>query len=134
MIKATIYTFGYGNRSNYDDLRSALLENEISTLVDVRKNPRGWSAIWGAKKLASFCDSLGIEYLSKKDLGNDSGNSTWEPPDRALAEAALVDVSKLAERRNILLMCAEKDWNRCHRAEVSERVKTMVGAGVVHLS
>lgn len=128
-----ILTFGYGNRTSYAELQSALKGHTVSYLIDVRKKPRGWSAIWGYQKLQDFCESIGITYISKRELGNDSGNSQWIPPDYEQAETALEDVSRIAEAHNILLLCAEKDWKRCHRTNISERLQSKTGNQVVHV-
>ena len=128
-----ILTFGYGNRTNYDDLRLAFNKYDVSFLIDVRKKPRGWSAIWNASKLSDFCESVGVSYLSKTALGNDSGTHNWTPPDLQAAKIELDNVSELSTHHNILLLCAEKKWQRCHRVEVSEHIKNKTGNEVLHL-
>ncbi|MEL6165428.1 MAG: hypothetical protein AAFR37_17305 [Cyanobacteria bacterium J06628_3] len=32
-----------------------------------------------------------------------------------------------------MLMCAEKDWNRCHRTEVANELKKLVDSSIQHL-
>ncbi|MEM6519625.1 MAG: DUF488 domain-containing protein [Cyanobacteria bacterium P01_C01_bin.70] len=128
-----ICTFGYGNRTSYSDLEAAISEYDIHLVVDVRKKPRGWSPLWSNFGLSKFCDSIGIEYLSKTALGNNSGNSKWLPPNPDEAESALNDVSIVSMNYSVLLLCAEKDWRRCHRAAVAERIADKTGNPVVHL-
>lgn len=134
MSENKIFTFGYGNRTNYDDLLAALEEHNISMLIDIRVKPKGWSAIWSAPKLSDFCESVGITYSSKKALGNTSGNSNWVPPSDEDAAIALSEVCDLSSEHNILLMCAEKDYKRCHRTAVSLHIQEQTGREVLHLS
>jgi uncharacterized protein (DUF488 family) len=133
MSKTQILTFGYGNRTNYEELQSYIEKYNVAFLIDVRKKPRGWSTIWSAPKLSDFCESIKISYISKISLGNESGRSDWIPPDLKEAEKALREISKLAKQYNVLLMCAEKDWRKCHRTEVSERLKDKTKGQVLHL-
>ncbi|WP_448574242.1 DUF488 family protein [Trichothermofontia sp.] len=133
MSKKLILTFGYGNRTSYEELRLALDKYKVSFVIDVRKKPRGWSAIWSAQKLSDFCNSVGVKYLSKTALGNESGCSHWVPPDEKEAEIALNDISSLSKDYNVLLLCAEKDWVKCHRVEVSEKILKKTGNKVVHI-
>lgn len=130
--KCVIVTFGYGNRSNYDDIKEVIHRYQVSYVIDVRKKPRGWSALWSSQQLNKLCESLNIHYLSKTALGNESGNKSWEPPDPQSAEEALTEVSKLLPANNILLLCAEKDPMRCHRVEVSQRIQSLSGAKLIH--
>jgi uncharacterized protein (DUF488 family) len=134
MNKNLILTFGYGNRTNYIDLEDAISQHKVSILIDVRKKPRGWSAKWSAKSLSAFCESIGIDYLPQTALGNDSGKSNWIPPDKDKAEAALSEVSNISKQKNVLLLCAEKDWKRCHRVDVSEEIRSRTGNKVLHIS
>lgn len=133
MNEKIILTFGYGNRTNYSDLSSVIEDYNVSFVVDIRKKPRGWSAIWNSSSLDNFCNSIGIQYISKVDLGNESGKSNWIPKDSGKAEVALEDISRLSEEHNILLLCAEKDWKRCHRTAVSVRLQDKTGHEILHI-
>lgn len=64
-----IYTFGYGNRPNYDTLLQYLTEYDIKHLADIRLNPKGWSRIWWADKLRDFCSKNDVLSAYSSDIG-----------------------------------------------------------------
>ena len=129
-----IYTFGYGNRSNYNDLQKYFADYNINCLVDVRLKPYGWSKIWCAEYLDYFCKQQKVDYLSLKALGNTSGNVQWMPPDIVQAKEAIFAVKEKLEQGSVVLMCSEKDYRRCHRTAVADSVVELVSCPVVHLS
>lgn len=130
----TIFTFGYGNRTSHNQLIKYFQSREIKYLIDVRFTPYGWSSLWHCTELEKVCKNNGVQYISKKDLGNTSGKPEWVPPDKKRASIALQDVAKLCKDYNIILMCSELDVKRCHRKEIAERLERMVDEIVIHLS
>lgn len=130
----TIYTFGYGNRPNYDVLQKYLAEYQIRYLIDVRLKPVGWSKIWHSVNLNSFCNSLGVKYVSEPSLGNISGKPVWIPPDTTLAACSILLVQEFLRQNSVVLMCAELSHKRCHRTDVANEIATLTGSPVVHLS
>jgi hypothetical protein len=101
--------------------------------VDVRERPRAWSRKWYGEKIQEFCNSNNVQYLSKTALGNTSGKANWIPPNQEEAEAALLEVTELAQMGNILLLCAEMDSRRCHRVDVANRLGELLSTTVKHL-
>ncbi len=130
----TIFTFGYGNRTSHNQLIKYFQSREIKYLIDVRFTPYGWSSLWHCTELEKVCKNNGVQYISKKDLGNTSGNKKWVPPDGKRASVALMSVAEIAAHENLILMCSELDFNKCHRKEIAENLSTMTGEIVVHLS
>jgi uncharacterized protein (DUF488 family) len=128
-----IFTFGYGNRKNYDVFLDYLRSFEVICVVDVRICPRAWSRRWYSEQLQSFCREQNIKYISKTALGNTSGKENWIPPNQEEAEAALIEIAKLAEMGNILLLCAEMNPHRCHRIDVANRLGKLLSTPVKHL-
>ena len=128
-----ILTFGYGNRKNRDDFLHYLQNHLVKYVIDVRLHPRAWSRQWYGDKLEEFCRENNIKYISKPPLGNTSGKANWIPPDKDKAEAALQEIAELAEDGTVLLLCAEMDYDRCHRLEVAHRLRQLVEAEIVHL-
>ncbi len=128
-----ILTFGYGNRKDYKEFVDYLEKYNVSFVVDVRFRPRAWSRKWYGDQVEKLCVSKNIKYISKPALGNTSGNAKWEPPDKKEAQKSLQEVAKLAVNGNILLMCAEKDWRRCHRTEVAEKLEELIQISIQHL-
>lgn len=129
----TIVTFGYGNRKNYDVFLDYIDEFDVSYVIDVRLSPRAWSRKWYRDSLEKLCSSRDISYLSRVSLGNLSGCSDWIPPKVEEAEKTLSEVAKILESENVLLLCAEMDFSRCHRTEVASKLQALTGALVKHL-
>jgi uncharacterized protein (DUF488 family) len=128
-----IFTFGYGNRKNYDLFLAYLQNYNIKYVIDVRKNPRAWTRRWYGDKIEEFCCSKNIEYISKIDLGNTSGTQKWIPPHQKKAKAALRDVAEITQQGTVLLLCAEMNPDKCHRVEVAEQLSKLVALPVKHL-
>ena len=128
-----ILTFGYGNRKDYQEFIEYLEQYKVSCVIDVRIRPRAWSRKWYGDGVEKLCLSKGIRYISKSALGNTSGNAKWEPPDKQEAQKSLQEVAKIAFDGTVLLMCAEKDWQRCHRTEVANELEKLVHFPVQHL-
>ncbi|MEL6458407.1 MAG: DUF488 domain-containing protein [Cyanobacteria bacterium J06636_27] len=131
--KNYILTFGYGNRKDYQQLIEYFEQYKVLFLIDVRIRPRAWSRKWYGDAVEKLCISKGIKYISKSALGNTSGNEKWLPPSKIEAEKSLEEVAKCACHGTVLLMCAEKDWNRCHRTEVANELKKLVDSSIQHL-
>lgn len=132
--KNFIFTFGYGNRKDYDALIHYIREFDITHVIDVRLKPQAWSRKWYADSIANLCDCQNIHYISRPSLGNTSGCSDWIPPEPMDAKETLLELSELLENENILLLCAELDCNRCHRTEVASRLQDLTKASVTHLT
>lgn len=128
-----IFTFGYGNRKNYDLLSSYIEKNKVEYLIDVRINPRAWTRKWYGQQIADFCDSKGVIYINEQSLGNTSGKSNWISPNPDKANRALADVAEIAKEKNVLLLCAEMDFNRCHRTEVAKKLGELTNTPIEHL-
>lgn len=130
----TIFTFGYGNRTNHRQLIKYFNEYKIEYLIDVRLKPYGWSALWHCNQLDTMCQQNGVQYISRKELGNTSGKPEWIPEDRRRASKALNDVAELCEESNIILMCSELDVRKCHRKAVAEKLEIITGKPILHLA
>ncbi|MEO0770658.1 MAG: DUF488 domain-containing protein [Cyanobacteria bacterium J06649_4] len=129
----TVFTFGYGNRKNYDVFLDYIDKFDVSCVIDVRLSPRAWSRKWYGDALEKFCVSKHIRYSSKKALGNLSGCRDWIPPEVVEAEKALSEVAEILKLGNVLLLCSEMDYSRCHRAEVASKLQALTGSSVKHL-
>lgn len=128
-----ILTFGYGNRSTYDEFLSYLKDFKVICVVDVRLNPRAWSRKWYGEIIETVCCTKNIKYISKVSLGNTSGNSTWVPPNYQEASVALQEISEIAKIGTILLLCAEKNSCRCHRVDIAQQLQKLVDRKIKHL-
>lgn len=128
-----ILTFGYGNRKNYNLLSSYIEDYNIKYLFDVRNKTKAWSRLWYGQEIANFCHKKGIKYANESSLGNTSGKSNWISPAPEKAEEALINIAKIASNENVLLLCAEMDFKRCHRCEVAERLNELANTSIRHL-
>lgn len=143
-----IWTIGHSTRS-IDDFIAALQANEIKLVADVRLLP-------GSKRYPQFnkealnnsLGKRGIRYEHFPVLGGrrkpkpDSHNTAWrneafrgyadhmETPEFHEGIARLLKLAD--ETGRISLMCAEAVWWRCHRALVSDYLKSR-GMEVIHI-
>jgi hypothetical protein len=134
-MEQKIFTFGYGNRTSYDDLSKFIDENSIVRVIDVRLRPTAWTRRWHGVEIEKFCQSQDVSYDRETALGNTSGKRDWLPPDEVAAKEAIEKVAELirSDSGSILLLCAELDSKRCHRSEVASRLNKVVGLSVEHL-
>jgi len=128
-----ILTFGYGNRSSYDDFFSYLEEFQVVCVIDVRLKPHAWSRKWYGKQIKQACDAKNITYVSRPSLGNISGESNWIPPNHEEAHETLLEISNIAKTGTILLLCAELDSSHCHRTDVAHKLQKLVSNPIEHL-
>lgn len=128
-----ILTFGYGNRLNYDALLTYIKQFNVDLLIDVREKPRAWSRKWYGRQIEEFCHEQGIKYLSETTLGNISGTNHWISPNPERASQVLQDIAQIASSKTVLLLCAEMDHHKCHRVEVAEKLKQIIGQPIKHL-
>jgi uncharacterized protein (DUF488 family) len=143
----TIWTIGHSTRSP-EEFVEALLSFQIKMLADVRRYP-------GSKKyphfnagfLKSMLQESGIDYLPLVALGGrrkpkpDSTNTVWRSEafrgyadyaETAAFETALADLTAVAAQMRTAYMCAEALWWRCHRAIISDQLKSN-GWTVMHI-
>ncbi len=128
-----ILTFGYGNRKDYDAFLKYIDEFKVAYVVDVRLSPRAWTRKWYGDAIEKICISNNIKYLAKATLGNTSGRSNWIPPEQAAADETLSELADILNTGNVLLLCAELDYLRCHRVEVATKLQALTNASVKHL-
>ena len=145
--KNTIWTFGHSTRSP-EEFVSALKSFKIDVLVDVRRYP-------GSKKyphfnveaLQAYLPEAGIEYMPLTELGGrrkpkpDSTNTVWKSESfRGYADyaettefkEALGRLEEISTIKRVAYMCSEAVWWRCHRAIISDKLKS-AGWKVMHI-
>jgi len=128
-----ILTFGYGNRSSYDDFFSYLDKFKVVCVIDVRLKPHAWSRKWYGEQIKQACNAKNIKYVSRPSLGNTSGESNWIPPNDQEAHETLLEISKIAKTGTILLLCAELNSSHCHRSHVAHELQKLVSTPIEHL-
>jgi len=115
-LGTTLMTIGYGGKKP-EDFFSELEEMSPDYIVDIRENPT--RAYLGCYTKAHFEKRL-EHYIWIKELGN---RTRTLPPKLINEETGMARLEELCEGNNrIVLLCAEKDENRCHRSYVKERI------------
>ena len=111
-----IVTIGYGGKKP-TDFFAELEALQPAIIVDVRENP--FRAFLGVYTKPQLEKRLGDGYLWVKELGN----TTRElPPNLIDEEEGLKILHGLAEKhQRIVLLCAEKLEEGCHRSYVKQR-------------
>ncbi|MGZ5307903.1 MAG: DUF488 domain-containing protein [Solirubrobacterales bacterium] len=146
--KREILTVGH---SNHDERRflELLGAGGVEAIADVRAQPHSRrNPHFNADGLAASLKAAGVSYTGFGDqLGGrrepveGSPNDAWEDPAfRGYADhmesgefaAGLEMLSQLAASRRTAVMCAEGDWQRCHRRLISDAL-TARGWRVLHL-
>ena len=111
-----IETIGYGGKRP-DDFFKELDEMKSDVVVDVRENP--YNAFLGVYTLPQLEKRLGERYTWIKELGN---KNRQLPPTLVDEEAGLRKLQAIVEKHErIVLLCAEKLEENCHRGYVKKR-------------
>lgn len=133
---STIVSVGYEGRTA-EGLVGALVEAQVSVLVDVRENAISRKAGLSKKGLASRCETHGITYVHERTLGNPrhnrdsfrSGDSesvrVFEEHLKDQGAEALGRVRELLRDQTVGLLCFEADPCSCHRSIVAEHLATL---------
>lgn len=119
----TIYTLGYAAPGAAQQLE-ALMADPQMLLLDVRLVPRSrWWPQWSKPQLRA---RWGKRYSHEKQLGNVNYRDQSKPvvfagryPERAIAGA----VSLLLQGYSLLLLCACKDEETCHRTLIAQMIQ-----------
>jgi uncharacterized protein (DUF488 family) len=129
----SMFTIGYEGIT-IDKYLNKLIQNNIHTLVDVRKNPISQKYGFSKNQLKRYVESIGIDYLHLPDLGVPSSMRKNLDSDQAYNDlfaqyrsqilpehtdslGELKDL--LVERKRIALTCFEALHTHCHRSEIT---------------
>ncbi|MCR4369445.1 MAG: DUF488 family protein [archaeon] len=136
-----IYSIGYEGKST-DAFINCLVQNNVSLLVDVRRNAFSMKKGFSKSQLARLLNIAGIRYLHMPEFGIESKKrknlDTAEDYNKLFAEYEgelggkkneLNGLEELGKNERIALMCFEADKNCCHRGVISDFLK----AEVVHI-
>jgi len=125
------FTVGYEGR-DIDTFLDLLIQNNISMIIDVRRNPFSMNFCYTKKNLQKFLKDAGIEYVHIKELGvasEDRINLRCKEDYEALfsryrdslgqKQPYLDKVLKLGKNNRIAILCFEHDSASCHRREIA---------------
>lgn len=143
----TIYTIGHSTRT-IEQFIALLKAHDIEELVDVRTIPKSrHNPQFGEEELAASLQEAGIAYKHLALLGGlrrtskDSVNLGWQNTSfRGFADymatvefrIGLDELTALAEKKTVAIMCAEAVPWRCHRSLIADAL-TVQGWQVLHI-
>ena len=136
-----IYSIGYEGKT-IDYFINQLIQNDISVLVDVRRNAFSMKKGFSKNQLKHHLEIAGIKYTHIPEFGIESEKrknldtmNDYKALFREYAKALpdkkeeLGKLEQLGGQERIALMCFEADKNCCHRGVLSDFLQT----GVVHI-
>ena len=124
-----IYTIGYGN-SKISDFIGELKKKYIGHVVDVRTYPQSrYNPSFSKNRLAQILDGAGIFYSwMGKSLGG------LEDVQEDFFLSGINELVNLQKVENLVIMCSEKDYTRCHRYQKITPRLTEKGVAVEHIT
>ncbi|NYT04000.1 MAG: DUF488 domain-containing protein [Candidatus Methanofastidiosa archaeon] len=124
-----IYTIGHSNRK-IEDFISILKRFKVEVLIDIRTFPFSkYVPDYNKESISRKLIDNGIEYLYK---GDKLGGMPAEGFDRYRASERYSQALHeflgeiISNKKTVALMCAEKDYNNCHRRFVSEDLEKII--------
>lgn len=136
-----ICSIGYEGKT-IDAFLNDLIQHNVSTLIDVRKNAFSMKKGFSKNQLKHFLEKVGISYLHLPELGVESKkrknlNSRKDYRELfkeykktlPLKKEKIEELEKLAEDNRIALMCFEANKDFCHRGVLS----SFLNKEVVHI-
>lgn len=136
-----IFSIGYEGKS-VDFFLNLLIQNQISLLVDVRKNAFSMKKGFSKNQLKHYLELAGIGYLHLPEFGIESDKrkkletvedykQLFEDYKKTLSKKGeeLNRLERLGKTESIALMCFEADKDYCHRGVISDALH----AEVVHI-
>jgi len=144
--KSTIFTIGYQGYS-LPELISTLKEHGIEVLVDVRYDAYSRRPEFRKDYLQKAIQEAGIQYVHRPELGTPTQlrkkiadqESTKEVFNLYFERISKVNlryvraVADFAKEEKVVLMCMEKEPERCHRRILADFLSKRFGFQVVHL-
>lgn len=122
-----VYTLGYTGTKPADIKATAIRLN--ATVVDIRFSPNSRVPQWSGQKLKEL---LGDRYLYVHDLGNE-GYKTGTLKIVNI-DAGIRQLKDVLKGRGVILLCACKHVEECHRSYVAMEVSKALKVSVTHLN
>jgi len=146
--ETVLFSLGYEGLT-IDSYLNKLIENNISLVIDVRKNPRSMKFDFNQSKLKKYLLSVDIDYLHLPALGIDANLRknlhSFEDYIKLLGfykktilaeniESLNTIFKNLGKYNRISLLCFEKKFIICHRSKISEYFQEKNNIKVIHLN
>lgn len=145
--KQTIYTLGHSDLA-FETFLSRLRKSKIQILVDIRSVAKSkYVPQFNQNVLKEKLPAFGITYHHLKEMGNKGKEPMRRSPNKGLPKAwqayadfmqteeferGLLQLLALVSIGTVVLLCAEKHWDKCHRKLLSDALLVR-GYHVVHL-
>ncbi len=118
-----LYTLGYAMPGAADELEQ-VMQDALVLLIDIRERAQSrWWPMWNKKQLR---EKWGSRYTHEKKLGNVNRRDRsllivlrGPHPEQAIAGM----VALLCHGYSLVLLCACKDYETCHRKVVAEMIQ-----------
>src|SRR6266516_182648 len=122
MITGTLYTLGYAEPNATERLET-LMAQPRTALVDIRYAPYSrWAASWRKKALMEKYGQ--VRYTHVRALGNINYNKPDLPIELADPDEWVQKCVRSLQRGwSLILLCACKDYEHCHRKTVYELIQ-----------
>ena len=144
----TIYTIGHSTRT-LEEFMDLLKTHQIEVLVDIRAFPMSRRLPhFNRENMEQSFSNAGIEYRWMKNLGGRRKRELMDSPNIALRndsfrnyadymltpqfQEAVAELLKRAQKKRVVIMCAEAVYYHCHRMLVADYL-TAHGHEVLHI-
>jgi uncharacterized protein (DUF488 family) len=142
----TLHTIGYEG-SSIDDFLATIHSVGIDLIIDVRDVPISRKKGFSKRKLADHLESMGIEYMHLKGLGDPKAGrlaaraGRYDEFRRVFGSHMKTDVARehlnfaveAAQDRIACLLCFERDHTNCHRCIVATEMASLGAYRLRHL-
>lgn len=129
VIHPMIYTIGYAGLKTISDLETIMDEHGIELLMDVRSKPV--TRRFSKPDLEAV---FGDRYRSRTEMGGfDHEENQFHEWSDVAANGLGEIINASNAGNNVLIMCAEKNANKCHRKYFVARALEESGYTVEHL-
>lgn len=142
-----IYSLGYEGIS-IDAYLNTLVQNDIKTVIDLRKNPISMKYGFSKKTLENALVKLDINYLHLPELGIESKerqelsslesyNKLFDSYEKEVLSRSDRYVQRIVcefkDQKRVVLTCFEKDHQYCHRSRICKLFESRYGLPIKHL-
>ncbi len=130
--QGTLYTLGYAE-PNATERLATLMAQPRTAIVDIRYAPYSrWAASWNSRALMHTYGP--IRYHHVKELGNVNYNKPDLPIQLADPDVWVQKcVKSLRQGWSLVLLCACKDYEHCHRKTVYELIQAALSPRLINI-
>lgn len=115
-----IYSIGHSNR-NIEEFINLLKKHGIEIVADVRRFPTSKFLCYKKENLKEILEKNGIEYIHFENLGGyRRGYEKWMRSSEW--KEAYMELKRIAIKKKVAIMCAEKFPFRCHRRYITKKL------------